>query len=418
MTNNTNEKELYAGNFWNKDAPNQILPVFKFNINKSSDLDCSFIHLEIPLLKAILNNQYPDGYLDGLYKGYNQNNDMVVRFVIKNGMFTHELNKFHDNHIAKSHYQLGNDVIDGCCKSWHPNNTKRIYQNINNNKRCGNYEEWYSDGQPKIKTSYKFGFIDGIYEEYGTDGKIIKYKTYKMGKLHGHYRDHSNGQRVVLCYYTNDKLDGLYSVSILLNNELVLVEQCQFKDGVRNGLSESYTDGKLSISCNYLDDEFHGQFTQYYNNSQSQRNQIWNQCNYSHGERHGQYNEWYENGNLKSTVHYVDDFIDSYQIEWYSDGQLKTSTLMVNGKCNGIYQHWYPDGQLQYHCTYVNGKIDGTFNSWDNDGVLTTQLIKNGVKIINKSLVNKINVNNQTKRKVNDYDKTEYTEAKRMKYSN
>lgn len=120
--------------------------------------------------------------------------------------------------------------------------------------------------------------------------------SFKNGKLDGlnvvYYKD----QIKEIGHWADDKQNGVFK---MYTEEGILVDDCNFKDGVRDGVTEQfyYDTGKLKVLANYKSGVLNGEFKQYYPNGQLQ-----GETTYLNGELDGEYKQYYENGNLQLKI--------------------------------------------------------------------------------------------------------------------
>jgi antitoxin component YwqK of YwqJK toxin-antitoxin module len=146
--------------------------------------------------------------------------------------------------------------------------------------------------------------IEGEYKEYIDDSETIsKIINYSNGK--------KNGEEIE--YHDYDK-GIIYSIKY-------------FVDGKKEGTHVKYIDNKVFEICNYKNDELHGEFKEYYMNSDI----LYQDCFYYNGEYHGIFKEYHRNGTIK----YIKDGYDNgrltgFEKEYDENSKLKIVTCYIN----------------------------------------------------------------------------------------
>lgn len=160
----------------------------------------------------------------------------------------------------------------------------------------------------------------------------MKYKLYKMNTYKLSILLFFSSILLVCCkdikkeYYTDGSLKG----------------ECEFKDGVANGLCKMfYEDGKIESEIYYIDGIQHGKATWYYPNGN-----IDTETNFINGKKEGISKEYYESGELKAEGNYKNDLPDGITKHYYKSGILEAINNYEEGQTKGEYKSYHPNGQL------------------------------------------------------------------------
>ena len=120
--------------------------------------------------------------------------------------------------------------------------------------------------------------------------------------------------------------------------ERVLLKRTTYKDGVIDGLYESFhPNGQTGVRENY-----------------------------KLGLEHGLHEMFYKNGQLQETGNFKDGEIDGLH-EWFNEnGQLSITKNYKNGKEEGLYEEYYENGELELsihspQCYKNDEKIDMSY---------------------------------------------------------
>ena len=88
----------------------------------------------------------------------------------------------------------------------------------------------------------------------------------------------------------------------------------------------------------------------------------------------------YSNGQLSLECEYRDGKRNGLTKEWYDNGQLRFEQTYKNDIEDGSYISYHPDGTTAVRCSFVEGEIDGLWQMWDSEGVLEWEFIyRNGI---------------------------------------
>lgn len=137
---------------------------------------------------------------------------------------------------------------------------------------------WYKNsGNLECKLNYKKGVRNGLKENFDSDGAVWLKQYYKDGKLDGISEMYSNGRITSKTSYKAGKKDGL-STSYSGNQ---VISEANYKDNKRNGTSKTYFNGLLMTENNYVDDLQDGLSIMY---NQGKKNM---DATYHKGQRHG-----------------------------------------------------------------------------------------------------------------------------------
>ena len=130
-------------------------------------------------------------------------------------------------------YQLVDGKIDGVWSSYSDAESEQKSEECGYKLgvRHGPYGRWYPNGQRDMDATYHDGLLEGKVTKWNVDGKCASVCEYKGGRLNGESSHFSIGFTIAgvveKCQYRDDILDGLYTKSE--NSELY--EQRHYKKG-------------------------------------------------------------------------------------------------------------------------------------------------------------------------------------------
>lgn len=191
---------------------------------------------------------------------------------------------------------------------------------------------WEDSGTIKAEYTLRNGQIQGETKTYYENGRLERIGHFVNGKMHGKFIDY--------------------------DEEGNKVEEFNASNGMRNGLTTLYEDGRVSETFSYLNDEKNGVYNSFYYDDEGQLRAKYTGA-YLNGNRHGLWQLIY----LKEEKPRVISF-ENY----------------VNDRLNGPFQSVQKDTVIV--ANYVNGNLEGPykrfhdFNRWLTGSVINTDLAK------------------------------------------
>lgn len=82
----------------------------------------------------------------------------------------------------------------------------------------------------------------------------------------------------------------------------------------------------------------------------------------------GDFNYWYENGKIHISCNYVNGILNGLYREWYDNGNIKTEKTYNQGLINGLEQDWNENGNIIKSTEYKNGLRHGRFITYYQNG--------------------------------------------------
>lgn len=150
-----------------------------------------------------------------------------------------------------------------------------------------------------------------------------------------------------------------------------LVEKYQVdKDGTRNGIYESYYNGKLVSKANYKEGIESGKRVIFYENGSPEIEE-----NYKNGALEGEYKVFYETGELKLISNYINNTIQGKVKKYYVSGQLMEEVAFVDNEENGPFVEYWENGNLKWEGTYREGDNEfGELKKYNEEGIVIRKL--------------------------------------------
>ena len=206
-----------------------------------------------------------------------------------------------------------------------------------------------------------------------TSGDYTNIYSYKSGELHGlnvsYYKDNIKE----IGHWKDGKQNGFFQ---LYTEEGILVDDANFKEGERDGLTEQfYSDtGKLRVSGNYKNGVLDGEFKAYYPNGNLQ-----GEVNYKNGEMNGEFKEYHENKNIRLSGNYKNSLQEGEWKSYLEDGTLETIVNYKDGELNGLKEDFYKNGNVWTRQEFKNNDLDGVYEVYyENGNPQLKAKIKNG----------------------------------------
>lgn len=209
-----------------------------------------------------------------------------------------------------------------------------------------------------------------------TSGDYTNIYSYKNGELHGLNVSYYKNNIKEIGHWKDGKQNGLFQ---LYTEEGILVDDANFKEGERDGLTEQfYNDtGKLRVSANYKNGVLDGEFKAYYPNGNLQ-----GEVTYKNGEMNGEYREYNENKNIRLSGSYKNNLQDGEWKSYLEDGTLETIVNYKDGELNGLKEDYYKNGNVWIRQEFKNNDLDGVYEVYyENGNPQLKAKIKNGQTI-------------------------------------
>lgn len=131
-----------------------------------------------------------------------------------------------------------------------------LYYGIDLNRYTGDYKEWYDNGNLYIEYKLFNGLPNGSYYEYEENGNIKYSCNYKHGKLDGDYEEYKNNRLILRTNFINGINEGL---TCLYENGK-LIEKYYVKNKVMHGEYKKFDNNDVVVKCNYVDGKLCGEY--------------------------------------------------------------------------------------------------------------------------------------------------------------
>lgn len=144
------------------------------------------------------------------------------------------------------------------------------------------------------------------------------------------------------------------------------IDIVSYKNGLMNGITVSYRDGKVIETGYYKDDMQEGLFRLYMDNGI-----LFRESNFSKNQLEGVSRHYYESGKLHQETNYINGLLDGTVKQYNEKGILIMQMKYENGIPKGQACQYYDDGRLKIDAFFnVSGEDDVGINAtyWDDLG--------------------------------------------------
>lgn len=162
-------------------------------------------------------------------------------------------------------------------------------------------------------------------------------------------------------------------------------EECEIFNGVKDGLCKGYfSNGNIEYLVNYKNDSLNGKANFFHNNG----NLHW-EVEFDMGKKNGEVKYFDEFGSLYQVSNFNNNILNGESITYYSNSNVESRLIYKDGRLNGRGFSFYENGAIKNDVFYVNDSLAG-FTTYSSDGKIIDHLIKYDVKVVDDSLIIKI----------------------------
>lgn len=379
--------------------------------------------------------QFTMGKLDGVAKNYFPSGKLKIESSFKEGKIDKEQKLyFSDGSLSRiTTWAMG--VLSGTFKDYYSNNkilSEGKYQDgfpvgawkyyhfngklsqegefAEKGLRSGKWKGFHSNGAIETEATYnKKGELNGDLIIYDEDGVKYKHDEYKNGDLvriryynkKGELLEDQKalGKRISLIDYypigvkraegelVNGKKEGEWK--FFDREGGWLREKYMYAAGEANGESTIYfANGKVSVKCEFKNDERHGYFKSFYNNGQ-----MYQEGWYQSGKQEGEWIQYNYKGVIVAKNYYIQDELFGNQYYYDAKGKLWESSYLQDDwlrrtayydslgavtyqyaydstQSKGLLKPTYKNGKTWFERSYVNGVSEGKTQTWYFNGKL------------------------------------------------
>jgi len=291
---------------------------------------------------------YLDDLLDGLYKEFNENGNLILSLKYKQGKIVEDQNKsaleenidfrreinekgilissgsylkevpigihryYNDQGKvinSKIYSDSGNVMSEGIVdetgskegewKDYYSTGELRSAGIYRNNQQTGRWTFYYKNGRKEQEGSYLRGLYDGLWTWYYENGNIWREETYFNGKEDGESVEYDEeGNIITKGEYINGEKEGFWYYKV--NDH---IQEGNYQTGLRSGIWKYYyEDGILQFEGKFEQDQPHGRHNYYYPSGILSEERY-----YVRGIREKNWKKYDEEGQLEITITYKRD---------------------------------------------------------------------------------------------------------------
>ncbi|MBN2668172.1 MAG: hypothetical protein JXR60_02985 [Bacteroidales bacterium] len=301
-----------------------------------------------PNRKLHIEANYIHDTLDGYFREYDQNGQLLVNLLYKNGALdttnykpTQQkfIQTFYDNGNLKSegYFNLDNLPIGLHVES--SADQKLIHGILYNeegvaigkgilnqdHQKDGHWQFFYNNGDLQAEGDYKKNLRTKEWKFYREEGGLEQVGHYKSGLYSGEWiLYYSDNQIFIKENYKKSKLDGLFE---------------QFNE-----------DGSLFVKGSYTEDLKDGDWWYYYPFMDIKEI-------YTNGEKTGKWQQTYKNGRLAFEGKYEANEPNGVHRTYYQNGNTKLLATYIYGSKEKIWTYYKSDGTELISYTYKNDEL-------------------------------------------------------------
>jgi antitoxin component YwqK of YwqJK toxin-antitoxin module len=288
---------------------------------------------------------YKNGVIDGYYKEYDVNGQLMLTLLYRNGVLIEEVDEekvisserleYYENGTVKSSGYYVKDKPVGIYKEYDitGNVTLSIIYNDKHEIvekgivdkegfKTGIWEEYYSDGNLRASGEYKNNRKEGNWKFYFENGALEQDGNFSKGKYSGFWKwYYPTGEIWKEEEYYNGKEEGLYTEYDIFNNILV---EGEYFDGEREGLWKTIINDYRAVGS------------------------------YISGFMDGRWKHYHDNGNIAFEGYYVQGNSEGKHRYFYADGSLKEEQYYNNGIREKHWKKYNEFGDLIITISYKN----------------------------------------------------------------
>jgi len=295
---------------------------------------------------------YRDGLMNGYYKEYAENGDLIRISKYENDILQPEAEEIQKMDIENEYYPDGKLKMSAMSRKGVPEGIRReyspegkiekswLYKNgvvigegiiLEDGNRNGPWKDYYADGTLKAEGNYDNGKQVGEWKFYHQNGKIEQTGKFgKTGKLEGTWKWYFDGGQ--------------------------LLREEHYRNGLKDGMSTEYDEtGKVVTEGEFVDGNEDGSWFELIGDN-------YLRGTYRDGMRNGMWYYYYldRKENVTDSICYykgsfIEDNPDGKHIWYWENGKLKDEGNYVNGRKEGDWYKYNYDGTLFMVITYKNG---------------------------------------------------------------
>ncbi len=320
-----NGKKKYTGQF------NHGIPVGEFKyfseengklttqLNYLNDGKTAAAYLYYPNGKVMAAGKYFEHKKDSLWNYYNDKNILITQEFYRQGIKHGEWKTYYENGKVSSMETWNNGVKEGAVAEYYEDGKVKSDGAFKNNEPDGLFRTYYTNTMTGSIGKYKAGVMDGEWLYRSDKGEVENKEIYE------------NGQVV---YTTQDR------ISYWDTSQTVIRSKESYNLDRTTNYYNYYPSGKIQREGHFLKTTKHGEW-KYFNEKGSLDSIIV----FVEGNREG-ISQTYSDGKLFKKMEYLHDRLNGVYEEYYPDGTKQTEGSYNKGKKQGTWKYFSPQGAV------------------------------------------------------------------------
>lgn len=296
--------------------------------------------------------RYHDDKMDGYFKDYAENGDLLKITKYINGVIQPEAEEIMKLEVQNEYYPDGKIKVNAMFRNGIPEGVKREYNSEGKIEKGYIYKNGIIISEGIVKDD---GNRDGPWKDLYEDGTLRAEGKYDNGKQAGEWKYfHPNGKLEQIGKFNkNGKPEGTWRW--YYDNGKLLKEE-SYRGGLRDGMATEYDEnGGIIEAGEYLNGLEEGSWFEMIGDS-------YTRGSYRDGLRTGLWLQYYliDNEQKKDSIlsfkgSFTEDLPDGKHYYYWDNGKVKDEGVFVMGKKEGEWLKYNFDGTLFMMTTYKNG---------------------------------------------------------------
>ena len=276
-------------------------------------------YLYYPTGKVMASGKYFDHKKDSLWTYYSKDNILLAQEFYRQGLKHGEWKYYFDNGKLSSTETWNNDVKEGPISEYYDDGKLKKDGHFVNNVPEGLFKTYYTNTMTSSIGKYKAGVKDGEWLYRTERGEVENKEIYENGQI---------------VYTTQDRV-----VYWDTSNTVLRSKESYNLDRTTN-YANYYPSGYKQREGQFLRDAKHGEWKYY-----SEKGVLDSIIVYSQGNREG-ISQTYSEGKLFKKMEYLHNLPNGVYEEYFPEGTKKTEGTYNKGKKQGTWKYFNPQGAV------------------------------------------------------------------------
>ena len=283
---------------------------------------------------------------------YRKNKDVHYTQQFVNEKYHGKYREYYENGTLRHDWNYTQGNLDGKKLSYNEQNQLIVNEIMKDGvKDEGLFYTYRDDGSLKYELRYKGGVLEGLSRRFSKQGAVIETIEFAAGKKNGVSTAFTDkGVKKSTKQYINDVQNGLFTTYFASGN---VKSKMVFKDGEAQGpIAVLFEDGNISIKAHYLNGQLNGLSQTYY-----QTGELETEATYLNGKYNGISKSYSKKGNVTYIVKHIEE-VKQYSKSFSDSGNKLSDYTFKNGKKSGVSREYFKDGgELSWEVNYKDDLI-------------------------------------------------------------